>query len=79
MKLDISKFAVYVDGYEQMELAFCGSDFGNIDMKVANWISPEPLLWNLVAFDFRQALDAMSLKARHNEDRVRCGIVGCIP
>jgi hypothetical protein len=63
MKLDISKLAGSVDCHEQMELAFSGSDFGNVDMKVANWISLELLLWSLIAFDVRQALDAMSLKA----------------
>jgi hypothetical protein len=63
VKFNIGKLAGSVDGHEEMELAFCGSDFGNVDMEVANRISLELLLRSLVAFDFRQPLDAMTLKA----------------
>ena len=63
VKFNIGKLAGSVDGHEEMELAFCGSDFGNVDMEVTNRISLELLLRSLVAFDLRQPLDAMTLKA----------------
>ena len=63
MKLDIGKLAGPVDGNEEVELAFCGSHFGNIDMEVANRVGLELLLWSLVALNLRQPFDAVALKA----------------
>ena len=63
VKFNMGKLDGPVDGHEKMKLAFCGSDFGNVDMEVAYWVSLELLLRSLVAFDLWQPLDAMTLKA----------------
>ena len=63
MKLDIGKFAGSVDGNEEMQLAFCGSHFSNVDMEVANRVSLELLLRSPVTFNIRQPFNAVTLKA----------------
>jgi hypothetical protein len=51
-----------IDGNEQIELAFCGLHLGDVDMEVADRVALELLLRRLVAFDIRQATDAMALQ-----------------
>jgi hypothetical protein len=63
VKFNVGKLAGSVDGYEEMELAFCGSDFGNVDVEVANRTSLELLLLSLAAFNLWQSFNAMALKA----------------
>ncbi len=53
--------AVYAD--EQVELAFGGLHFGNIDVEEADRVAFEALTLRFVAFDVRQARDAVSLQA----------------
>ena len=50
-----------VDADEEVELAFGGANFGNINMEEADRIAPELLLRWLVALDLRQAADAVAL------------------
>jgi len=52
-----------VDRDEQVELAFLGSDLGNIDVEVADWVRLELLLCRLVAGHVGQPADAVALKA----------------
>jgi len=52
-----------VDSHEKVEPSLLGSDLGNIDVKIADRVFPERLSYRLVAFDFRQAADAMALVA----------------
>ena len=52
-----------VDRDEEVELAFLGSDFGDIDMKEAARIGLEPASLGLVAVDIRQLADPMALQA----------------
>ena len=52
-----------VDAYEQVKLAFSGLHLGNIDVEKPNRVALELLPLRLVAFDIRQARDAMSLQA----------------
>lgn len=54
-----SELGSAVDSHEEVELAFGGADFGQIDMEVADRIVLELLLSSLAAFDFRQPADAM--------------------
>lgn len=43
-----------VDGDEEVELAFSGTDFGDVDMEVADRVGLEALPGAFVAFDLRQ-------------------------
>ena len=63
MQLDEGELGGAVDGDEQVELAFGGSHLGDVDMEVADRIGLELLLGGLVAFDLRQAADAVALQA----------------
>ena len=58
-----SKFAGPVNAHKEIELSFHGLNLGDVDVKKADGGALELLpLW-LVAFDVRQAQDAMPLKA----------------
>src|SRR5215207_9018973 len=50
-------------GCIQIQLAFLGSDLSQIDMEEADWVTFEPLLFRLVAFDLGQSANPMPLKA----------------
>lgn len=62
-ELGESELGSSVDGDEEVELAFGGSHFGEIDMKVADRIRFEFAFFWFVAFDLRQSGDAMALQA----------------
>jgi hypothetical protein len=62
-KLYEGELAGPVDRNIQIQLAFGRSDFGNVDVEVADRIGLELLLARLVAFDFRQPRNAMTLQA----------------
>ncbi len=47
---------------EQVELALRGSDFGDVDMKIADRVSLEFLLGGGFAFDLRQPGDPVPLQ-----------------
>ena len=77
MQLDKGEFRRSIDGDKEMELAFLGSHFGNVDVEEADRVSFELLLRRLAPLDIWQLADAVALKQRCREDRVRCGMVGC--
>src|SRR5271163_4337982 len=52
-----------IDRDNEIELALSGSDLGDIDMEIADWIGLELALGRSFAFDLRQAGDPMTLKA----------------
>jgi hypothetical protein len=52
-----------IDRDDEIELALSGSDLGDIDMEIADWIGLELALGRSSAFDLRQAGDSMTLKA----------------
>ena len=56
-----SKLAGAINGYKQIKLALFGPHLGDIDMEIADGLS-ELLFRVLVAFDFRHAADAVTLK-----------------
>lgn len=58
-----SKLARAIDADEQVQLAFGGLHLGNIDVKEADRIALEALPLRFVAFDVRQAGDAVPLEA----------------
>ena len=58
-----NKFGGSVNSYEKMELAFLGSDFGNVDVEEAYRVRFELLFRRFVPFAIRQTADAMTLKA----------------
>ena len=62
-KLYEGKFAGPVDRNIQVQLAFGGPYFGNVDMEIADRIGLELLLVRFVAFDFRQPRNAMTPQA----------------
>ncbi|AMB45849.1 hypothetical protein Y590_13085 [Methylobacterium sp. AMS5] len=62
-KMNEGELAGTVDRHEQVQLALFGADLCDIDMEVADRILLEALLLGLVAFDFRQAADAVPLQA----------------
>jgi len=64
-----------VDGHEEVELAFLGPDFGDVDVKVADRIFPESLPCRSVALQFRKPADAMALIAAMQGRARQCGIV----
>ena len=57
------EFRRSVDGDEEMELAFLGPHFGNVDMEEADRVSLELLPRRLVPLDIWQLADAMTLEA----------------
>jgi len=54
-KLYEGKFAGPIDRNIQVQLAFGGPYFGDVDVEIADRISLELLLVRFVAFDFRQS------------------------
>jgi hypothetical protein len=57
------KFAGPVDRNIQVQLAFGGPYFGNVDVEITDRIGLELLLVRFVAFDFRQSRNAMTPQA----------------
>jgi hypothetical protein len=71
-----SKLGGAVDGYGEVEFAFRGAHFRQIDMKVADGIALELLSSRLPTFYFRQPADAMpfqtAMQRRAGQVRNRC-------
>lgn len=63
MQLRIGELAGSVDGDAQRELPFCRAHFGDVEMEVSDGIFLKRRLRGFVAFDIRQAADAMALIA----------------
>jgi hypothetical protein len=63
MQLDESELRGSIDCDKQVELAFRGSDFGDVEMKIADRVGLEPAFRRSFAFDLGQARDPMALKA----------------
>jgi hypothetical protein len=61
MQLHEGEFRGSVNANEQMELAFFGPNFGDIDVKEADRVRLELLLHALVPFDLREPADAVSV------------------
>ena len=62
-KLYEGNFADPVDRNIQVEPAFGGPYFGNVDVEIADRIGLELFLFRFVAFDFRQSRNAMTPQA----------------
>lgn len=62
MQFNEGELGCAIDGHEQVELALFGTDFGEIDVEVADRIGLELFPRGLVAVHVRQAADAMSLQ-----------------
>ncbi len=63
MQLGVDELRGAVDGHEQPQLALFSADFGDVHMKVPDRIGLELLLLRgIVAFDLRQAADAVPLQ-----------------
>lgn len=62
-KLGKGELGSPVDGYEEIEPAFSRMHLGNVDVKIADRIALELLLWLLVASDLRQPRNTVALKA----------------
>ena len=60
VQLDEGEFRGPVDGDKEMELAFFGSHFGDVDMEEAEWIGLELLFRGLAPFGVRQLADAVA-------------------
>jgi hypothetical protein len=68
-----------VDCDEEIEFAFLGSDFGDVDVKEADGIALELFLGCFLAFDFGQPGDAVALQAaveRRASQAWDCGLQG---
>ena len=64
VELGESEFTGSVDGDEEIELALLGPHLSDIDMEVTDWVGFElRFLCRLIAFDIRQARDAVTLQA----------------
>ena len=63
VQFDEGEFGDPVDGNQQIELALCGLDFGDVDVEVAKWVSFELAFGRDGAFDVRQSGDVVSLQA----------------
>ena len=63
MQFGIGKLRRSVDRYEQIEFAFLGAHFGNVEMEIADRIGLELLSCRFVAFGFWQTTDPVPLKA----------------
>jgi hypothetical protein len=53
-----------IDRDDEIELALSGSDLGDIDMEIADWIGLELALGRSSAFDLRQAGDSMTQRVK---------------
>ena len=62
MQFDEGELRGSVDCNEQIEFALRGSDFGDVDMRIADRVSLEFLLGGGVAFDLRQSGDPVPLQ-----------------
>ena len=62
-EFDHSELRSPINGHEQVELAFGGPHLGQVDVEEADWIGVELLSARLVALNFGQAADAMTLQA----------------
>ena len=60
--LDEGELRRSVDGDEQVELALRSSNFGEVDMKIADWIGLEFAFGRGYAFDLRQPRDPVALQ-----------------
>lgn len=63
LQFDIGELARLIDGHEELQLAFSRLHLGDVDVEVADRIGLELLLGWFVAFDFRQAGNAVALQA----------------
>lgn len=63
VQLDESELRGPIYGHEHMQLALLGSDLGDVDMEVADWIGLELLPCRLVALDIRQPAYPVTLQA----------------
>jgi len=61
MQLGIGELAGSINGHKEIELALLGSNFGDIDMEVADGILLELLLGRFVLLDYLVLLDALPL------------------
>lgn len=75
VQFDEGELRSAVDGDEHVQLALFGPHLGDIDVEVTDRIAFELLLRRLVTFDSR--LMPWRCRQRCNDERVRCGIVGC--
>jgi hypothetical protein len=66
-----------IDGDEQVEFALRGSNFGDVDMKMADRIGLKWALRRGFAFDLQRPGDPMALQTPMRDERVRCRMVGC--
>ena len=80
MQLGKGEFRRSVDSDEEMELAFLGPHFGNVDMEEADRVSLELLPRRLVPLDIWQLADAMTLEAtmQRGACQMRDGRLQCI-
>lgn len=63
MQFDEGELRGTVDSNEHVQLALFGAHLRNVDMEVADRVALELLLGRPVAFDIRQAADAVALQA----------------
>src|SRR4029077_16424218 len=63
VKLGKRKLRCAIDRHEKVELTLPGTNLGDVDVKVADWVAFERLLGNLVAGDLRKPADAVTLEA----------------
>lgn len=57
-----SKLTRSINGNVEMQSAFCGLQFGNIDVEIADGIALELLALGFIAIDIRQARYSMALQ-----------------
>ena len=62
MQLDESELRGSIDCDKPVELAFCGSDFGDVEMKIADRVGLEFAFGGDFAFDLWQPGDPMALQ-----------------
>jgi hypothetical protein len=62
MQLDKDEFRRSIDGDKEMELAFFGPHFGNVDVEEADRVGFELLPRRLAPLDIRQLADAVALQ-----------------
>ena len=62
VQLDEGELRRSVDGDDEVELALRSSNLGNVDMKIADWISLEFAFDGGFAFDLRETRDPIALQ-----------------
>ena len=77
VQFDEGELGRAVDRHEQVELALGGADFGDVDVEVADRVGLELVLDEASPSTCGSCEMPCRCRQRCNDERLRCGMVGC--